>query len=173
VGVRQAADEDLVRALYAEYAGPLLSFVQRLVDGDRQRAEDVVQETLLRAWQHPEALSGDRVRPWLYTVARNLVISGHRAKTARAPEVPIHAADALVADDRAFDQALLSWQVADALRALSEAHRQVIVELFYRGRSIVEAAAVLGIPAGTVKSRSFYALRALRLVLEERGMKTP
>jgi RNA polymerase sigma-70 factor, ECF subfamily len=173
VGVRQSADEDLVRALYAEYAGPLLRFVQRLVDGDRQRAEDVVQETLLRAWQHPEALSEDRVRPWLYTVARNLVISGHRAKTARAPEVPIYAADALVTDDRAFDQALMSWQVADALRTLSEAHRQVIVELFYRGRSIVEAAAVLGIPAGTVKSRSFYALRALRLVLEERGVTTP
>ncbi|HEY3200659.1 MAG TPA: sigma factor, partial [Actinomycetes bacterium] len=109
MGVRQAADEDLVRALYAEYAGPLLSFVQRLVGGDRQRAEDVVQETLLRAWQHPEALSEDRVRPWLYTVARNLVISGHRAKTARAPEVPIYAADALVTDDRAFDQALMSW----------------------------------------------------------------
>lgn len=173
MGVRQAADEDLVRTLYADYASPLLSFVQRLVGGDRQRAEDVVQETLLRAWQHPEALSEDRVRPWLYTVARNLVISGHRAKTARAPEVPIYAADALVTDDRAFDQALMSWQVADALRTLSEAHRQVIVELFYRGRSIVEAAAVLGIPAGTVKSRSFYALRALRLVLEERGVTTP
>lgn len=173
MGVRQAADEDLVRTLYADYAGPLLSFVQRLVGGDRQRAEDVVQETLLRAWQHPEALNEDRVRPWLYTVARNLVISGHRAKTARAPEVPIYAADALVTDDRAFDQALMSWQVADALRTLSEAHRQVIVELFYRGRSIVEAAAVLGIPAGTVKSRSFYALRALRLVLEERGVTTP
>lgn len=174
MGLRDAtADEDVVRTLYAEYAGPLLGFVQRLVGGDRQHAEDIVQETLFRAWQHPEALTKDHVRPWLYTVARNLVISRHRARKARVPEVALFAADSIVSDDRAFDQALTSWQVADVLRTLTPAHREVLIELFFRGHSIKEAAAELGIPAGTVKSRSYYALRELRLALEERGVTTP
>ena len=62
--------------------------------------------------------------------------------------------------------------MADALRALSQEHRAVIVETYYRGRSVAEAAAALGIPAGTVKSRCYYALRALKLALAERGVTT-
>ncbi len=76
------------------------------------------------------------------------------------PELP--AADEL-------DRAVQQWQVADALASLSAQHRAVLLETYYRGRSIAEASATLGIPAGTVKSRSYYALRALRLALQERG----
>lgn len=166
-----SADERLVRSLYEEHAGALLGYVLRLTGGDRQRAEDVVQETLLRAWRHPEALSDRRgaVRPWLFTVAKNLVVDVHRARLARPQEVG-DAALVEAADGDQLDRALESWAVVDALRALRAEHRSVLYETYYRGRSVAEAAAVLGIPAGTVKSRTYYALRALRLALEERGL---
>ena len=164
-------DEALVRTLYEQYAGPLLGFVVHLLGGDRHRAEDIVQETLLRAWRHPEALSADRgdLRPWLFTVARNLVIDSARARRARPPEVGDASLSQLPAADE-LDRALEAWEVADALTTLTAAHRAVLAETFYRGRSVSEAAQVLGVPVGTVKSRTYYALRALRLALEERGV---
>uniref|UniRef100_UPI001F22BDF7 sigma-70 family RNA polymerase sigma factor n=1 Tax=Actinomadura craniellae TaxID=2231787 RepID=UPI001F22BDF7 len=158
-----------MRALYAEHGGALLGYALRLTGGDRQHAEDVVQETLLRAWRNPQALAGRPVRPWLFTVARNLVVDAHRARQARPPETGDDALAVLpVGDD--IDRALESWTVAEALADLSGPHRAVLVETFYRGRSVAEAAQALGIPPGTVKSRTYYALRALKLALEERGL---
>ena len=83
----RACDEALVRALYAEHAAPLLRYALRLTSGDRQRAEDIVQETLLRAWLHPEAIAERPARPWLFAVARNLAVDSHRARNARPREV--------------------------------------------------------------------------------------
>jgi RNA polymerase sigma-70 factor (ECF subfamily) len=164
-----ARDEDLVRALYAEHAAPLLRYALRMTDGDRQRAEDIVQETLLRAWLHPEAIADRPARPWLFAVARNLAVDAHRARKARPHEVGESALTLIPVPDEA-DRVLESWAVADALAALRPDHRRVLLETYYRGRSVAEAAVVLGIPAGTVKSRAFYALRALKLALEERGL---
>jgi RNA polymerase sigma-70 factor (ECF subfamily) len=174
IGVGEAAGtvrEDMLRELYAEHAGPLLSFVLRITDGDRGRAEDIVQETLLRAWRHPEALDEARgaIRPWLFTVARHLAVDAHRARRARPTEVAQEAAALAPAPDD-IARALESWLVADALSTLSPEHRSVLLETFYRDRSVADAAHVLGIPPGTVKSRTYYALRALRLALEERGV---
>lgn len=159
----------MLRALYTEHGGPLLGYVLRLTGGDRQHAEDIVQETLLRAWRHPEALTGRPVRPWLFTVARNLVVDAHRARMARPPEAGDEGL-AVVAGSDDIDRALESWTVAEAMADLSPQHRAVIIETYYRGNSVAEAADVLGIPAGTVKSRTYYALRALKLALEERGL---
>ncbi|HXW45199.1 MAG TPA: sigma-70 family RNA polymerase sigma factor [Streptosporangiaceae bacterium] len=164
-----ASDEDLVRALYAEHAGPLLRYAIHLMSGDRQRAEDIVQETLLRAWQHPEAIADRPARPWLFAVARNLAIDSYRSRRVRPHEVGEAALDVLAGPDDA-ERALESWAVADALTALRPEHRGVLLETYYYGKSVAEAALTLGIPAGTVKSRTFYALRALRLALEERGL---
>ncbi|MFC9973793.1 sigma-70 family RNA polymerase sigma factor [Spirillospora sp. NPDC127200] len=160
-----------MRALYDEHGGPLLGYVLRLIGGDRAQAEDVVQETLLRAWRHPEALAGRPVRPWLFTVARNLVVDAHRARRARPPETGIDDQVAMIATGTdEIDRALESWTVAEALAELSPQHRAVLVQTYYRGLSVAEAAKALGVPPGTVKSRTYYALRALRLALEERGL---
>lgn len=168
------ADEAALRRLWDDHAGPLLGFVLRLTGGDRGRAEDVVQETLLQAWRHPEALDPARgpVRPWLLTVARRVVIDQYRARQARPDEVGDDGLADLAAED-GIDAALDRWLVADALATLTAEHREALVHTYYAGRTVNEAAVTLGIPPGTVKSRVFYGLRALRLALEERGVSTP
>ncbi len=169
-----AAREDaLVQALYREHAEPLLGYVRALVGGDVRKAEDIVQETLLRAWRHSDALTAQTARPWLFRVARNLVLDGHRASRRRPYEVPTDTLESNGDTVDELDRALVAWQVADALRALSPAHREVLVELYFRDRSIADTAERLRIPDGTVRSRAYYALRALKLALEERGVTTP
>jgi RNA polymerase sigma-70 factor (ECF subfamily) len=173
VGGTQVRDEELIRALYAEHAQPLLAFAQRLMGGDRAAAEDIVQETLLRAWRHANDLDTPAVRPWLFTTARHLAIDAHRARISRPreasgdlPELPAETTDT-------FDAALTSAVVIDALRTLTPAHRAVLVDYFYRGRTAAEIAAERGVPAGTARSRVYYAMRALRLALQERGVDGP
>jgi len=165
------ADDDVVRVLCAEHGDALFAHAMRLVGGDRQRAEDLVQETLLRAWRHPDLLDPARgsVRAWLFTTARNLSIDAWRRRSSRVPEVVTDTLPEPPAVDEA-DRAVESWLLAEALHRLTPSHRQVLVECFYRGRSVAEAAAVLGVPPGTVKSRTHYALRALKLVLTEMGV---
>ncbi len=168
----QAADDDLlVTELYRQYHRPLLSFVLRLTAGDRQQAEDVVQETMVRAWRQASRLdrSAESLMPWLATVARRIVIDEQRKKLARPAETGDGVMErASVADET--EDLLRRVTVADALQALSPAHREVLNETILRDRTVNQAAEVLGIPVGTVKSRVYYALRALRLVLAERGV---
>lgn len=165
------ADAALVRLLHKEHAGPLYAFCVRYT-GDPQRAEDVVQEVFLRAWRNLSTtdLRHRPVRPWLLHVARNLLTDAHRAEQSRpvlvADERTLDAAQA--SDD--LDRALEAWQVAAALARLTPEHREVLVQAHWLGRGVNETAAELGIPPGTVKSRTYYAVRALKLVLEEMGV---
>jgi RNA polymerase sigma-70 factor, ECF subfamily len=166
-------DAELLRTLHAEHGDALFTHALRLTGGDRQRAEDLVQETLLRAWQHPEALDPQRgsVRAWLFTTARNLAIDAWRRRNSRVTEVVTDSPpDRPSGDDT--DRTVESWLVAEALARLSRAHREVLVECFYLGHSVAEAANRLGVPPGTVKSRTYYALRSLRLALEELGVRS-
>jgi RNA polymerase sigma-70 factor, ECF subfamily len=162
-------EEDRARALYEEHVPALLGYVKRLMHGDRQLAEDIVQETLLRAWKRAGEVPEQARRPWLFTTARNLVIDSYRARKARPIEASADRLDAAVVDD-GLDSALDAVLLTEALRALSSEHRAVLVDCYYRGRTAVEIASARGLPPGTVRSRIHYALRALRLALQERGV---
>ncbi|RZQ63790.1 sigma-70 family RNA polymerase sigma factor [Amycolatopsis suaedae] len=157
-----AADEALVRSVYEEHGRALLAYATRLT-GDRAAAEDVVQETLVRAWRNPDVLVNGKgsVRGWLLTVARNLVTDRARARAARPPEVAETPEHPPVQRDHA-DSVVDSVVVLEALDQLSDDHRAVLVQIYFQGRSVTEAAAALGVAPGTVKSRSHYALRTLR-----------
>jgi RNA polymerase sigma-70 factor, ECF subfamily len=165
-------DADLLRALQDEHGDALFAHALRLTSGDRQRAEDLVQETLLRAWRHPESLDPERgsVRAWLFTTARHLAIDAWRRRSARVGEVVTDEVPEPPPEADEAERAVESWTVAEALGRLSASHREVLFECFYQGRSVAEAATRLGVPPGTVKSRTHYALRSLRLVLEEMGV---
>ena len=166
-----ADDVALMQQLHDEHAGALWGYCLRLTGHDRARAEDVVQETLLRAWRQRSVLDSPRaaVRSWLFTVARNIVIDEWRTSRARH-ELPVADVPEDEDQDDRTDQLLLSWVVEEALTKLSREHRAVLLECYYRGRPVSEAAVRLGVPEGTVKSRTHYALRALRLALEEMGV---
>ncbi|HJQ46812.1 MAG TPA: sigma-70 family RNA polymerase sigma factor [Amycolatopsis sp.] len=168
--MKEAAEDQLMRALHDDHAAALWSYALKLTSGDHARAEDLVQETLLRAWKHPRVLdqSEGSARAWLFTVARRIAIDGWRSAAARSevstdnpPEMPL---------PDGTDRALQGWLVAEALGELSPAHREVLGLCYFQGYSVAEAAKRLGIAPGTVKSRTHYALRALRLALEERGV---
>jgi RNA polymerase sigma-70 factor, ECF subfamily len=164
--VHALSGERDVREAYAAHAKELYGFAMRSLD-DSGLAEEAVQETFLRAWR-----AGDRfdpqigsLRTWLFAILRNVVIDLSRARAAR-PALSSTEAEPSV---EPIDQALLAWQVEEAMRRIGEEHRQILVETHYRGRPYAEVAAELGIPEGTVKSRVYYGLRALRVVLEEMG----
>lgn len=158
---------DELRALHDEHAPALWRYVVWLC-GDRELAEDIVQETLLRAWRRPAHLGAVPARAWLLTVARNLVIDEFRSARARH-ESPDAAVPDRVSEDQT-DRVLDAWLVSDALPQLSAEHRVVIVHAYYRGLSVAAISRILEIPEGTVKSRLHYALRAMRLSLQERGL---
>ena len=168
-GGTAGGDDAIITALYQSYQAPLLAFVLRLTDGDHQQAEDVVQETMVRAWLAAGRLdlSGPSLMPWLTAVARRIVIDEHRRKKARPAETGA-GADLPVDDDTAAAE--LRVVIGDAMRQLTSSHRQALNETILRDRTVSQAADALGIPAGTVKSRVHYALRALHGVLATREL---
>jgi RNA polymerase sigma-70 factor, ECF subfamily len=160
---------DELRELYRRYAPELFGFATSAL-GDRELAEEVVQDVFAQLWRHAEDYDQRRasVRTWLYAIARNRIIDAHRRAAAR----PKRAADDDSLDtaagmDAALDHAVLRWQVTAALARLSPAHREVIRLAHYAGLTMREISERTGVPLGTVKSRTSYALRHLRLIFDE------
>jgi RNA polymerase sigma-70 factor (ECF subfamily) len=164
-----SADADLLRGLHDQHARALWGFVVGLLDGDRNKAQDVVQETFLRAWRTPTVLdqSEGSARGWLFTVAKRIVIDEWRAAGRRPELVTADVPEQTTTDGT---QQIVDRQlVLSAMRTLSPEHRAVLVECYFRGATVAQAAAALGVPPGTVKSRTHYALHALRTAIEEMG----
>ena len=159
----------LLRAVHDAHGPALFRYALRLTR-DPNLSQDVVQEALLRAWKKPAILEQDdeEVRAWLFTVTRNLVIDDRRsarhAHEFATDDVPERA----TADHT--DAVLDRWLLSDALLSLSIEHRTAIVSSYYLGNTAGEIAEREGVPVGTVRSRMHYALRALRLALQERGV---
>ena len=166
---KQGDETQLLRELHAQHGQALWRFALSLTGGDAAHAQDVVQETFLRAWRHPQAFRPERGSPraWLYAVARRIAIDDSRLARNRHETATGRIPDVAVAD--AGDDVVTHELVTAAMARLSADHRAVLREVYYRGRSVDEAAQVLGVPPGTVKSRTHYALRALRLAIEELG----
>jgi RNA polymerase sigma-70 factor (ECF subfamily) len=162
-------DAELLRELHDQHGPALWGYVVGLTNGDRAQAQDVVQETMLRAWRNPQVLnqSTGSARGWLFTVAKRIVIDEWRTARSRRERVTEDMPEQPVAD--ATEQAVNHQLVVQAMQSLSVEHRVVLHECYFRGSSVAEASKALGIPPGTVKSRTHYALRALKLALEELG----
>ena len=156
-----------IRHLYSRHAKALHGYVGQFCP-DRASADDIVQETFIRAWRHlPQLSVNDQpLRPWLYRVARNLLIDAHRAARARPVSAPGQPAGE-IGTDSGLDEVLDRQLVLAALQHLSPAHQSVLVETFYRGGTMATIARELGIPHGTARSRLHYALDALRQHLDE------
>jgi RNA polymerase sigma-70 factor, ECF subfamily len=151
-----------VTQLYQENAPFVLAYVRGLL-GDPQLAEDVVQETMLRAWRHCRGFSAEKgsVRGWLTRVAHNIAMDTVRMRRARPIEVAQARAPEPMVGDHA-DQVVTALHIRQALARLSPRHRDVIEQVYLNGLTASEAAAVLGIPEGTVFSRAYYGLHMLR-----------
>jgi RNA polymerase sigma-70 factor (ECF subfamily) len=164
------AGSEAMTALWRTHGSALLQFALKLTLGDWYRAEDIVQETMVRAWRHPEVVGAGHIRPWLLTVTRHAAIdmwrSRARAEAAEAMIGDVH--DRLPDPAEPIDQAVIALDMRAALAQLSPRHRQVIIEMYYRGHSVAETAEILGIPPGTVKSRCCYGLRRLRRAIAPR-----
>jgi RNA polymerase sigma-70 factor (ECF subfamily) len=161
--------EAALQTLHDRHAAELWRFALRLTH-DRQLAEDVVQEVLLKAWKDPGLVGRDdaAARAWLFTASRNLIIdrwrsatSRHELRTGVLPDSAEHDATSLVLD---------RWLIAEAFSGLSTEHRVVISAAYYEGRSVADIASRLQIPEGTVKSRLHYGLRMMKLILQEKGV---
>jgi RNA polymerase sigma-70 factor (ECF subfamily) len=150
-----------MRSLYRTYGGELYGL-------------EVVQDVFTRVWRHAESFDPGRAsfRTWIYGIARNAIIDLERRRSVRPSLVAREdESDEVAATNDSIERALLGWQVSAALARLTPEHRQVIRLAHFQGLRLREIAELTGLPLGTVKSRVSYALRGLRLALEEMGVE--
>jgi RNA polymerase sigma-70 factor (ECF subfamily) len=159
-------DANAFEALYHRFARPVFALALRRL-GDRMRAEDAVQETFAAVWRSARTYKPDRGAgaPWLYAVARNAIVDRSRSRSEPPGEVPDIPSTELGPDERA-EASYVSWRVHRALESLSPNEREVIELAYYGGLSQSEVADFLGIPLGTVKTRTRAGLGRLADLLE-------
>ncbi len=170
--LRPGGTDESIASVVHQHGAALSGFLHRLARGDHQRAEDIYQETLIRAWKHPECRQEGVAtnRGWLFTVARRISIDQLRAAAVRPAEAGGEHLAAVPDPVDQIDRLLVAGEVRAAVRTLSPHHREVLREMYFEDRPAAEVAERLGVPVGTVKSRTYYALRALKDALAERGL---
>ncbi|HEV2812830.1 MAG TPA: sigma-70 family RNA polymerase sigma factor [Solirubrobacteraceae bacterium] len=167
--LRSDRGEEAARALYRTYSGELFGFALNRL-GDRGLAEEVVQDVFMRVWRHAAEYDATRgsVRTWLYGIARNAIVDLERHRSRRPPLAAREPeAEGGASADEPIERALLRWQVQSALERLTPEHREVVRLAHLGGLSVKEIADLTGLPTGTVKSRTYYALQNMRLALDE------
>jgi RNA polymerase sigma-70 factor (ECF subfamily) len=165
--LRTRRGEDAARKLYRTYAGELFGFAaQRL--GDRALAEELVQDVFTKVWRNADSYDASKgsVRTWLYGIARNAIVDAERRRARRPPQAGGEDRDEPEGEEP-IERMLVRWQVAQALQRLSREHREVLRLGYFGDLSVGEISRLTGVAPGTVKSRTYYALRGLRLALEE------
>ena len=161
-------EPDAVAALYDAFAGPLYGFGLRRL-GDVGLAEELVQRVMTRVWQGAARYDPGRasVRTWIFTIARSTAVDLYRAQPRAVPQADMTGHRGATDD---LDELLRAEAMRAALDRLSDEHREVLELGYFRGFTQAEIAERLGLPLGTVKSRTFYALKALRLACDELGV---
>ncbi|MFI7552743.1 sigma-70 family RNA polymerase sigma factor [Micromonospora sediminimaris] len=170
---QSATAEQFYADLVAQNGASVRAYLLRLTR-NQSIAEDVYQETLLRAWRHRQRLVGREgsIRSWLYTVAHNAAVDQLRGRRSQPVGSEVWDSIQQPVPDHA-DAVVASAALMPALRRLTAEHRDVIFELYYRRSTVTEAARSIGIPPGTVKSRAHYAVRALRAELASAASSGP
>jgi RNA polymerase sigma-70 factor (ECF subfamily) len=156
-----------LRLLYARYAGRVYGLGVQLL-GDRGLAEELVQETFLRVWRTADRYDPERGAPatFIFTIARRLAIDLWRRPSSRTGEPEAEPPP----DDDRVDTVLAKLEVREAMNSLTAAHREILDLSYLQGLKQAEIATRLGIPVGTVKTRSHHALRSLKAALQQRGI---
>jgi RNA polymerase sigma-70 factor (ECF subfamily) len=169
-GAHVPLDAQVVSDIYRDHGDALRRFVLRVAN-DRDEADDVVQETVLKVWKTAPELTGS-LRSYLFATARNVIIDRHRRAAARISATALGEQDPEAAGVPAGMEAVLDRiLMEEALLRLTLEHRQVVIHMHYLGSTVAQTASSLGIPQGTVKSRAYYAMRALRGILAEMGVE--
>ncbi|WP_260695942.1 sigma-70 family RNA polymerase sigma factor [Streptomyces sp. IB201691-2A2] len=147
--------------LVEQHRAALLAYARKLLT-DHHLAEDIVQETFIRAWRNADRLhhQDGSVRGWLLTVTRNLIIDRARSAPARREALTGYSPDAELPDHT--DSVLDFLEVISLLRRLSNEHQEVLTLVYLSGHTMDEISHILDVPSGTVKSRHHYAIRRLR-----------
>jgi RNA polymerase sigma-70 factor (ECF subfamily) len=171
MGTPSLDSEAGLRAAYDALGSELYRMTHRALNDDGL-AQEAVQETFLRAWRAAERYDPKRssLRTWMFAIARNVTIDLARARSARPERTgPVEVEHTQEEAKDTTEEFLRSWEVEEALRHIGPHHRHAIVETYYRDRPCAEVAAEAGVPVGTMRSRLYYGLKALRSVMEERG----
>src|ERR1700677_4364803 len=167
-GALDVADEAGLREAFLAHGGELFGFARRSLNST-QNAEDVVQETFSRAWRSRARFDPTlgSLRTWLFAIERRVIYDVSAQVTKNAVTSIDRIGDP--PGEETIERAMLGWQIESALQRLDADHRMIVTELYFNGRSGREVAEMFGLPEGTVRSRAFYALKMLRLLLEEDG----
>lgn len=158
-------DETALAEMYREYAGPMFATALSLL-GDRELAADAVQQAFVQAWRAADRFDPDRaLPPWLYAITRRTAVDVYRRNRRSAAHVPLDetwaSSPELAVEGPSLDATWRVWEVRRALDRLTPEERKVLELAYFDGYTQTETATALGVPLGTVKSRTARAQRRL------------